>query len=370
MNSKLPDIRKVNIKDKRVFLRLDLDVALAQQTRIIDDSRLVASLPTIKYLLNHGARVIIGGHLGRPKGVDKSLSLEPVVVWLCENIKDQKSNIKNGKWKIESEKLNNFDGWKLSKNLFLLENLRFYKEEEENDLEFAKKLAGLADIYVNDAFAASHRDHASITGVAELLPHFAGLRLQEEIKALSKVLENPKRPLVALIGGVKIETKLPLVERMHHFADYVLVGGKIAQEIHELLKIQHETTTGQKSTLLIADCNKEKTDITEESRENFIQIINTAKTIVWNGPVGKISNMEYQISNIQKGNSEYGTLKLAEGITKCDAYKIAGGGDTTEFLKRVGLINKFNFVSIGGGAMLTFLAGEKMPGLEVLTNSN
>ena len=355
---KLCLLKNANVSGKTVFLRADLDVPLSQQktnnrqqTKIIDDSRLLAWMPTLEYLLKNGAKVIIAGHLGRPKGVDKSLSLNPVAKWISNKLK-----IEN--LKLKKINLGEFDGWEVLPSLFLLENLRFYEGEEKNDEEFAKKLAGLADVYVNDAFAASHRKHASIVGVPKHLPHFAGFRLEKEIEVLSKVLKDPERPLVVLIGGAKLETKLPLVEKMHHFADYVLVGGKIAKETQSLIKVQHEKLNSAKSMLFVGELNKNETDITDESTENFIQVINLAKTIIWNGPVGYVEN--------KKEDSARASRKLAYAIAKSKEFSIVGGGDTLGFLRNIGLSEEFSFLSTGGGAMLEFLSDNKLPGIEIL----
>jgi len=218
----LPDLKKVSVKGKRVFLRLDLDAPRSEHG-ISDTTRIDAGFPTLEYLLENDAEVIIGSHLGRPIGIDKNLSLYKTAFSIASRL-----GISSEKFK--EEKLNGFDAFKISEKVTLLENLRFYKEEEANDPEFSKKLASLAEIYVNEAFAVSHRDHASITGIPKLLPHFAGFRLQKEVEELSKVLENPARPLVVVIGGAKIETKLPLVNKMIKFADKILVGGEIAEE--------------------------------------------------------------------------------------------------------------------------------------------
>ena len=355
---KLPDLKTAQVEGKKVFLRTDIDVPLVQQTTnnkqqttIEDDTRLKDSLETLSYILDNGAQVILGGHLGRPEGSENNLSAEPIAKWYEKKLKTQNS-------KLKIEKIGGFDGWRVSDKVFLLENLRFHKEEEENDQEFSKKLASLAQIYVNDSFASSHRAHASIVGIAKLLPHFAGFMLVKEIEVLSNVLENPKRPLVIIIGGAKIETKLPLVEKMHQFADYVLVGGKIAEETRTLFRVQHEKVPNRKSALLVADLNSGETDITPKDAENFLQIINLAKTIVWNGPVGKTEGKEK--------NLEIGTAKLAKGIAQSGVYTVVGGGDTIGYLKKIGLLDKFSFASTGGGAMLEFLSGDKLPGIEVL----
>ena len=369
---KLPLLKQAKVSGKTFFLRADLDVPLSQQTTnnrqqttILDDSRLLSWMPTLEYLLENGAKVVIAGHLGRPEHVNHEsrimnheFSLRPVAEWLYKKLEVRSQE-------LEVTKIGEFDGWRLSDNLFLLENLRFYKGEEENDKEFAKKLASFADIYVNDAFAASHRAHASIVGVPKYLPHFAGLSLRKEIEILSKVLEEPDRPLVVIVGGAKIETKLPLVEKMHHFADYVLVGGKIAQQTRMLLKVQHEKLKGVKSALLVADLNEEETDITPKSVENFLQIVALAKTVVWNGPVGKTQNSKLRTQNSEK-DSGMGTRELAKGIVKSKAYSVVGGGDTIGFLKRINLLDKFSFVSTGGGAMLEFLSASMLVGIKAL----
>ncbi len=373
---KLPLPKSKDVFGKNVFLRADLDVPLSQpstinnkQLTIEDDTRLKASLPTIEYLLKHNAKVIIAGHLGRPKGIDKSLSLEPVARWFLKEFKIR--NLKfEFKLKIENlklTKLGGFDGWQIADNLFLLENLRFYPGEEQNDLEFAEKLASLAQVYVNDAFAMCHRKHASIVGVTCFLPHFAGFHLAKEVKTLSHATENPKRPLVVIVGGKKIETKLPLVEKMHRIADYVLVGGKIAQETATLLRIQHEKAPSHGGLLIVADSNEDGSDIVPTDAETFLQIINKAKTIIWNGSMGIIGNEELKIKN-EKWGSEAGTRKIVKAIIKSGAYSVVGGGDTVEYLNKLGVLSKFSFASTGGGAMLAFLSGEKLPGIEALIN--
>jgi len=370
---KLPALEKAKLFGKTVFLRADLDIPLSaisnQQSAIRgieDDTRLKAALPTIEYLLKHGAKVILAGHLGRPKVLNnesgimnQEFSLLPVAKWFAKRFNH------DSKFIIHNSNFGEFDGWELSDNLFLLENLRFYKGEENpttaSGLKFAKKLSSLADIYVNDAFAVCHRAHASIVGVPKYLPHFAGLHLLEEVKVLSGVLENPNRPLVLIIGGAKIETKLPLVEKMRDFADYVLVGGKIAKEIVPFLNSQQQKDNSKGATLLVADLNQDGFDITPKSIDDFLQIVSFAKTVVWNGPVGMTkSNIKNQISKI---DTEKGTRELAKGIVRSEAYTVVGGGDTLGFLRKVGLINQFSFVSTGGGAMLEFLSGKKLPGL-------
>ena len=332
------------IKNKKVFLRVDLDVPILDG-KIEDDSRLRASLPTIEFLLKNNSFIILAGHRGRPACPDPNLSLAPIANWYKEILKTS----------IAEGKLEEFEGWKLGQQIFLLENLRFFRGEEENSLGFARNLAKMAEAYVNDAFAVSHRAHASIVGIAQFLPHFCGLRLQEEIEVLSKVLKFPERPLVVIIGGAKLETKLPLVKKMHGFSDFVLVGGEIAEQDRFLLKIQHDKIKEKKSILLISEQNEEGTDVTKKSAENFVQIIRIAKTIIWNGPLGIV----------EKGQ-DFGTREVAEAIISSKAYSLVGGGDTVSYLRKINLADKFSFVSTGGGAMLEFLSGEKLPGLEAL----
>ena len=349
----LPDVRTVQLVGKTVFLRGDLDVPLRESGEIDDDSRLRAGLPTVRYILEHCSKVIIGGHLGRPGGkIDKSLSLYPIAQWFSKSI------IHNSSFIIQDEKIGDFDGWELSENLFLLENLRFYPGEESNPSTssgqvFAERLASLADIYVNDAFSVSHRDHASITGIPKVLPHYAGIRLQEEISSLSKVLGNPQRPFIVIIGGKKLETKLPLVKKMIEFADYVLVGGLIAKEIEE----NHPIYSAK---IKLGRQNSDATDIEPVSIEEFVRIIKTAKTVIWNGSMGRIGPKGETLS------SEIGTENIAKAIIESGAFSVVGGGDSVEYLQKIGVIDKFDFVSMGGGAMLSFLAGEKLPGIEAL----
>lgn len=342
----MKSIKTAQISNKTIFLRADLDVPV-ENGKVLDQERLRAWFPTLKYLLNNRAKVVLAGHLGRPKGVkNPQFSLEPVSRWLGKEIK----------CKPQEAEIGDLGGWRFAENLFLLENLRFFREEEENDIDFAKKLASLAQIYVNDAFAVSHRKNASVSAIAALLPSFAGFRLEEEVEELGRLMKNPKRPLVVIVGGAKIETKLPLIDKMHDFADYVLVGGKLAEETKTLMKLQHQKQDKIRSALLISEMDESGMDITDESTANFSQIISLAKTIVWNGPVGKVEDPKYaKQSKI-----------LAEEVIKSGAYSVVGGGDTIAFLKKYKMLDKFSFYSIGGGAMLDFLSGGKLPGLEAL----
>lgn len=334
------------LEGKTVLVRIDSDVDIKDE-KILDDTRLLSSLETVKYILKHKGNVLLLGHSGRPEGIiNPEYTLKPVAEWFAEKF--------NGL--VKEKDFKNFTGWRLTPHLSLLENLRFFPGEEKNDSTFAMHISALGDIFVNEAFAVSHRKHASVYALAELLPSYAGLHLQKEVDNLSNILKNPKKPLIILIGGAKLETKLPLVERMHRLADYVLVGGKIAEEHRVLLKVQHEKVEGHKSVVLVADNTADGLNITDKDTENFMQILSLGKTIVWNGPLGKIGNPE----------TEENTLKVARFIANSGAYTVVGGGDSLSLLKQHHMLSKFSFVSTGGGAMLEFLSGKELPGIKIL----
>lgn len=339
-NFNIPSIESAEVEGKRVFVRCDFDIPL-KEGRVTDDTRLLPSISTIEYLLENNATVIAAGHLGRPEGEDPALSLMPIARWFADQFSAQVKEIEIG----------GFKGWEVSEDLIFLENLRFHVGEIGRDPDFAEKLANLADIYVNEAFGCSHRKHSSMYGLPQILPHYGGFHLQKEIKMLSNILENPKRPLTIIIGGAKIETKLPLVTRMDGFADHILIGGTIAGEYKSLPQKEHD------AEILVADSNPEKTDITPQSLEKFKEIIGKSGMVVWNGPMGFI----------EEGHEE-STIELAKTIIQSHAYKVVGGGDTISFLGKHKLLDKFDFASVGGGAMLKFLAGEELPGLIVLQN--
>jgi len=347
MELKIKSLSDADVKGKKVFVRCDFDAPI-KGSEIEDDSRLLSSLETIKYLLEKGAVVIAAGHIGRPNGEDEKLSTEIIAQWYEKKL----LNSKTSKTEIEQ-----FKAWKLDDNFYVLENLRFDKGEEENNDEFSKKLASTAEVYVNEAFGVSHRKHASVFGITKFLPSFAGYHFMREVKILSRTLDNPKRPLTFIVGGAKIETKLPLISKMHRFADFVLIGGELAEQTKILAKEQHASIIGQKAMLLVADLTSDSFDITLNSIKNFEQVINESETIVWNGPMGFI----------EEGHTQ-ATLELAKIIDKKPAYKIIGGGDTIGFLSDKKLLNNYDLVSVGGGAMLEFLSGDKLPGIVALEN--
>lgn len=341
----LSTLTSARIKNKTVLLRIDSDVDI-RSGKIVDDTRLLSSLESIRTLRRNKCKIILVGHLGRPDGHESSSSLHPVAKWYAKAL-----NLEVSKHRSP------FGGWMLGRYITLLENIRFFTEEEQNNIEFAQQLASLADVFVNEAFAVAHREHASTVGVAKILPAYAGIHFTKEINSLEKILYDPKRPLAVLIGGAKIETKLPLVQKMHEVADFVLVGGEVADHEKELIKVQHANKQRKRSIVLVADLTPTGLDITEKSAENFINVMRTAKTVVWNGPVGKTGGHPL---------TENGTRLIADALAQSHAYTIVGGGDTLSYLHQQRMLDKFSFVSTGGGAMLELLSGKKLPAVEVL----
>ncbi|MDD5289744.1 MAG: phosphoglycerate kinase [Patescibacteria group bacterium] len=422
-NPKIKSIKAIkNLKNKTVLVRCDFDVPLKQQTTnnkqqttkkssvvscklsVADDSRLRAATPTIKYLLSKGARVVLMGHLGRPGGVvKKELSLLPVKNRLGKLLGEKISFISDEIPSLAT--LARDDG-----RLIMLENLRFNPGEEKNDPKFAKKLAKLGDIYVNEAFAVSHRSAASVDAIKKFLPSYAGLNLEQEILHLSAVLNKPQKPMVAIIGGAKIETKLPMIKQFLKSADYILIGGGVANDflkargyeiygslvdddyINEAGKILKKSEIGNQKSgeaklILPIDVvwsdNKIRSlsagaskgtpgsaggktpkilDIGPKTIWLFSGIIKKAKTIVWNGPMGYFEDKKFAT----------GTEKIAEVIlANKKAQRIIGGGETGEVIQKIirnqkSEIRKNIFISIGGGAMLEYLGGKKLPGLDKL----
>jgi len=352
---KLPSVKDLCVKGKRVLLRTNYDVPLkkvkskkekGKSLVVEDETRIEESLATIKWLLENGAKIIIVSHLGRPGGKRvPELSLEPV----AKKISNFKFLISN-QFQMTNVKLGKMDGWQLAENLLLLENLRFHPGEEENNLDFAKELASLADFYVNEAFACSHRKHASIVGVPRFFPpqnRAFGFDFLKEIEVLSKIREKPVRPVVLLLGGTK-EDKIDYAKKLVNWADWILVGGKLVEYdgIPQLAK----------HPKILADLIKSGQDITMETVEKFKEIIFKAKTIVWAGPMGNFYDQKY----------EAGTKEIARAVVESGAFSVVGGGDTEVALTRFGLDKKISFISSGGGAMLEFLAEGTLPGIKAL----
>lgn len=346
---KLKTLKEARIRrGARVILRADLDVGV-KNGRVVDDLRIRAGLATIRYLLRCGASIRIVGYLGRPQGKrNKRLSLEPVARLLRRILKRRVVFLPNPFSKESIRK------HLRSRDIIFFENIRFWPKEQENSISFARRLADWGDYYVNDAFANSHRREASIAALAALLPSFAGLRLAKEVSVLEKVLRNPARPLVVIIGGVKLETKLPAVRLFLKDADKVLVGGAIANE----LLANPEFVRHKKIHLPLGGVGNARPykDIDGKTVRLFVSLIKDARTIVWNGPLG--------VAEIPKFTQ--GTKAIARALARSKAFTVVGGGHTIAALRQYGLLNGFSHVSTGGGAMLEFLAGKKLPGVEAL----
>lgn len=326
------------IENKRVLLRLDLDVPLREDNGrmvIEDDTRLLAGMETLGLCLEFASQVTICGHLGRPGGKeDPKLSVKPIVDWIEEGY----GHIQLPKGKFH-----------------VLENLRFEPGEDDSDMAFAKELASHGDFYVFESFAA-HRSAASTTVVPTLLPHAAGLRFAQEVDELTQVRENPERPLVVILGGAKVEDKMPVIKAMADKADVVLVGGKLAAEIKEKgLPAGRQEIEGLGANVMVGKLNEHGFDISDETVNAWTNLIKTAKEIVWNGPLGKFEDPKYNQSE-----------KIAKAIIDSGAKSIIGGGDTIAAVTQYGLVERFTFVSTGGGAMLKLLADGTLPTIEAL----
>ena len=306
----------------KVFIAADLDVPMEKGT-IKETYRLESILPTANFIIERGGIPIFGGHLGSPHGqFDDALSTRHLKSFFDEKLGTH--------------------------GYILLENLRFDIREENNDEHFARELADKADVYVNENFSTSHRKHASIVQLPKFLPSFAGFRLESEIQNLMKILETPERPFVVVIGGAKLESKKPTVSKFIALADYVLIGGKIGLEWTE------ETP---QNLILPGDYAENKMDIGPVTIRKYVELISSAKTVLWAGPMGLYENDKYL----------QGTKAVAEAITgNPNCFSLIGGGDTVAAASKVGVLEKFSFVSTGGGAMLEFLVKKSLPGIEAL----
>lgn len=392
MNKKT--IKDIDLKGKKVFVRCDFNVPLDENGNITDNRRIVAALPTIKYLLDQNCKIILASHLGRPKGeVNPKFSLKPVAnelskllgkeVKLAEDVvgpsaKELTSNVKEGE-------------------IVLLENVRFDAREEKNDESLSKEFASMAEIFVNDAFGTAHRAHSSTAGIAEFLPAVSGFLIEKELEFLGSALENPQRPFVAILGGVKVSDKIGVIEALLEKVDKLIIGGGMAytffksmgysvgKSVCELDKLdlakELMEKAKQKNVKLVLPIDNviakeiapdtenkvidsdnipdewEGLDIGPKTVELFKEELKDAKTIIWNGPVGF---SEYEIF-------ANGTRSIAQALAeKEDAVTIIGGGDSAAAIEKMGLSNKMTHISTGGGASLEFLEGKKLPGIECL----
>jgi|TARA_B100000787_G_scaffold31452_1_gene21201 phosphoglycerate kinase len=385
---------ETNLNQKKVLLRLDLNVPLSEG-KITDTTRIDKILPTINFLLKYEAKIIILSHVGRPKGkVVKKLSLKPI----CESLKNKlnqdirlvSKNIKE----IKSDDLFN----SYNEKVVILENLRFYEEEEKNDIVFAKHLASLADIYVNDAFSCSHRAHASISEITKFIPSYAGLQLNLEIDALTKITSKIQKPITCIIGGSKISSKINIIKNLiTKFDNIIIVGGmannilkykgyeigkslqedncdQIIEEIFLLSKKENCKIVYPEDVAIGKDLNglPEIKELDNISKDELIldigpkttkiinHIIEQSNTILWNGPAGYFEN-----PNFSKGSMEIAN-KIVEKSKDNTIYSVAGGGDTVALLNNVGAASSFNFVSTAGGAFLEYLEGKQLPGIKAL----
>lgn len=340
-------LKNLNLKEKKVLLRCDFQVPLDEEGNILDDFKIRASLPTIKYLASKKAKVILLSHWKPAESQNKAESLKLILPRLSKLIKKEIGFLDD----CVGENVKREIGKMPPGGIVLLENLRAHEEEEKNDDAFARQLADLGDVYVNDAFGVSHRSHASLVGVPKYLPSFAGFLLEKETSSLEKIMEKPRKPLIAIIGGAKVETKTSAIDALSGKADFILVGGLIACELKE-----KSINLANPRKIIFPFGNVCAFDVSAKTIRLFEEKIKTAKTIFWTGPLGKVEKKEFQ----------KGSRLVAKAIIKSGAYSVAGGGETAWFLGKNGLLNKFSHVSTGGGAMLDFLAGEKLPGLEAL----
>ncbi len=388
-------IKDLDIKGKRLFIRVDFNVPLDENLNITDDSRIRSAIPTINYALDEGAMVILASHLGRPKGkFDRRYSLAPVAKRLQRLIKKEVTFIPDCIGPKVEEAIS-----KMSEgDIILLENLRFHIEEEKNDEEFSKALARLADYYINDAFGAAHRIHASIVGITKLLPSAAGFLMQKEIEYLQGVTRHPVRPFVTILGGAKVSGKIDVLLNLQDNVDKIIVGGGMAYTFlkamgyevgdslveNDMLELANEiykkvVSKGIKFYLPV-DCviaqsiepgSETKIVTTQEiphgwraldigpaSVKLFAEAIENAKTILWNGPMGV-----FEVDAFSRG-----TFAIARAVADAYALTIVGGGDTDLAVHRAGVSESISFISTGGGAALELLEGKDLPGITVLTD--
>ncbi|ADG83545.1 phosphoglycerate kinase [Thermincola potens] len=386
-------VKDIDVRGKRVFLRVDFNTPLDEQNNVSDDTKIRASLPTINYLLEQGAKVIIASHLGRPKGQFKpEFSLKPVAERLMQLLNRP---VKLAEDCIGEKALKAVAGMQPG-DIVMLENVRFHEEETKNDPSFARQLAQLADVYVNDAFGTAHRAHASTAGITEYLPGAAGFLMEKEINYMSKALESPERPLLAIIGGSKVSDKILVLENLIGKVDTILIGGGMANTFFRAMGYSMGNSLVEEDKLDVAKNTMDKAraagvkfmlpvdlmmadkieknarhqlvpvdkvpdgwaavDIGPKTAELYGREIARAKTIIWNGPMGV-----FEIDDFAKG-----TNYIAHAVAEADALTIVGGGQSVQAIRKLGLTDRISHVSTGGGASLEFLEGKELPGIKAL----
>lgn len=391
MNKKT--VKDIDLKGKKVFVRCDFNVPMDENQNITDNTRIKAALPTIKYLLEQNCKIILASHLGRPKGeVKPEFSLKPVAKELSKLL---------GKEVIMANDVIGEDAMTKAANLkegeiMLLENVRFHREETDNDPEFAKKLASMAEIFVNDAFGTAHRAHASTTGIADYIPGVAGFLIEKELKFLGNAINNPERPFVAILGGAKVSDKIGVIDSLLDKVDTLMIGGGMAYTFFKAqgYNVGNSLCEVEKTDLALEAMEKAKSkgvklllpidtkigkefkpdtesktvawteipdewegfDIGEKTIEMFKNELQSAKTVIWNGPLGLFEFDQFAI----------GTNEIAKTLAELDATTIIGGGDSAAAVTKAGLADKMTHISTGGGASLEFLEGKNLPGIECL----
>lgn len=391
----MKNLRNKNIKGLKVLVRCDLNVPI-KNGKVLDDFRIKKLIPTIDYLRNQGAKIILITHLGEPKGRDLSFSVRPVAKRLWELVQGRLKFVNDTIGKRVKKEIDEMK----EGDIIVLENLRFYKEEKQNDDDFSRSLARLGDIFVQDAFGACHRNHSSIVGITKYIDSFPGLLLEEEIRVLSDALVSPDRPLVSIVGGFKVSSKIKVIKSLLDKSDYLLLGGRVANSLliskglyvkdllsseeEELMEVAKEINLTDPKLQLpidgvmglinfdedysriggIGSIRKEEDvyDIGPETIEKYKNILSTAKTIIWNGPLGYFEKEKFS-----KGTEEI--AKMIGQINR-EVFSIVGGGETVEAIQKLGIENQFDHISTGGGAMLDFIAGKELPGIKALEYEN
>ncbi len=393
MKKCISDMKDGELKGKRVLVRVDFNVPMDKQQNITDDMRIRAALPTIRYLIDRGAKIILVSHLGRPDGVTEGLRMNPIAKRLEELLGRKVIKLND----CIGEEVETAISKMVSGEVVMLENVRFHPEEEENNAAFSKRLAALADVYVNDAFGTAHRAHASTEGVARILPGVCGFLIQKELEIMGKSLDDPQRPFVAIIGGAKVSSKITVIRNLARKVDTLIIGGGMiftflkAQGLEVGKSLVEEKFIEQAkgiwaelkamtrlkliipvdvviATELAADAPSKVVpidripadmmgvDIGPETVELFKEAIRSAGTIIWNGPVGV-----FEIEAFARGTNE-----IARALASSKAVTIIGGGDSASAVEKAGVADRITHISTGGGASLEYLEGKELPGIAIL----